>query len=749
VAVELNERQREAVMHGEGPLLVLAGAGSGKTRVITTRIATLVERDTRPTAILALTFTNKAASEMRHRLGVMLGGRAAELWMSTFHSAAAQILRRHIHHLGYGASFSIFDEADCAKLLRQCMADEGVGEEAGAASAMAWAIDRAKNEGLGPDDLARRPLAGDALVRVYRRYQRLLKRQNAVDFGDLIMLAARVLRERPDVLERYRARLRHVLVDEYQDTNRAQYALLRLLAGGERPNLCVVGDDDQSIYGWRGAELRNILDFERDFPDAKVIRLEQNYRSTKTILAAAGAVVANNADRKGKTLWTANPHGAPVTVAVAEDDLAEARMVMAQVRRLVNAGRALRDIVVFYRTNAQSRAVEEAAMRAALPYVIVGGIRFYERKEIKDLLAYLRVLANPADDASLERIINTPARGIGDQTVAALRNAARAADVSMAEVLRSGAPVAGLATSSATRVRTFAQLLAELRAMLDGDTLAALLERVLELTAYRDRLDDGGSERTSRLENIEELLAVARDFDARAPAGEDTRARLERFLEEAALVTDWDRQDQTRDRLTLMTLHTSKGLEYPVVFMLGMEEGIFPHQRTLDDPQALEEERRVCYVGMTRARSELYLLRAERRLRFGTISERPPSRFLEEIPEQYVTLVTPSERPLRRATNAPSGPTMDYSYSQLSEPAECASSNGGLAPGTKVRHPSFGVGIVRRSEGRGEQEKLMVQFARAGMKKLIRKFAQLEIVGEIFEDDAATGEARPARYYSR
>lgn len=748
MAVELNERQREAVAHGEGPLLVLAGAGSGKTRVITTRIATLVGEGTAARSILALTFTNKAASEMRHRLGNLLAANAGEIWMSTFHSAAAQILRRHIHHLGYTGSFSIFDEQDCAKLLRQCLAEEGIGDQSGTPAAIAWAIDRAKNEGLDPEALARRPLSGEVVVRVYRRYQRLLKRQNAVDFGDLIMLAARVLREQPEVLAYYRRRLLHLLVDEYQDTNRAQYALLRLLADGERPNLCVVGDDDQSIYGWRGAEIRNILDFERDFPDATVIRLEQNYRSTKTILAAAGAVVANNSDRKGKTLWTANPQGAPVTVAVAEDDLAEARMVMAEVRRLVNAGRRLHDIVIFYRTNAQSRAVEEAAMRAAMPYTIVGGIRFYERKEIKDLLAYLRVLANPADEASLERVINTPARGIGEQTVSALRLAAREADISIVELLQLSTPVPGLATTSAGRVRGFADLLNELRATVEGDSLAAVLERVLELTSYRERLEDAGAERASRVENIDELLAVAREFDERSAADESARTRLERFLEEAALVTDWDRTAEARDRLTLMTLHTSKGLEFPVVFVLGMEEGIFPHQRTLDDPQQLEEERRLCYVGMTRARAELFLFRAERRLRFGTISERPPSRFLEEIPEQYVKLVSTAERPVRRSFSAPSGPTMDYSYSQEAPESVGGGGNpGGLAPGTKVRHPTFGVGIVRRSEGRGDQEKLMVQFARAGMKKLIRRFANLEIVSEDFDD--AGSSQRSERFYSR
>ncbi len=648
-ATQLNERQREAVEHGDGPLLVLAGAGSGKTRVITMRIAALVEAGAPTSSILALTFTNKAAAEMRGRLERVLGAHAADVWVSTFHSAGAQILRRHIHHLGYRPSFSIYDDQDRAKLIRQCMQEQNISEETLAPAAIAWAIDRAKNEALTPEDLATRPHAplGETTVRVYRSYQAALVRQNAVDFGDLIMLTVTLFRRHPDVLARYHERLRHLLVDEYQDTNRAQYLLLRQLADGDHPNVCVVGDDDQSIYGWRGAELRNILDYEHDFTGAHVIRLEQNYRSTKTILAAAGAVIANNRDRKGKTLWTTNPSGDPVTVMVAEDDLAEARFVMTEAQRLAAAGQRLDGMVVFYRTNAQSRAVEEAAMRVALPYVIVGGIRFYERKEIKDMIAYLRVLANPADDASLERIINCPTRGIGDQTVAALRAAARGAGTSIVEVLRTPQPYAsplsstatpglGLGAGPAARVREFAALLGRIEKALDGDSLAGLLERVLVETAYRDRLEAGGAERASRLEDIEELLGVAREFDARAPAGESVRERLARFLEEAALLSDWDRQEQSRERLTLMTLHTAKGLEYPVVFILGMEEGIFPHQRALEDESELEEERRLCYVGMTRARERLYLLRAERRLRFGTVSERSPSRFLDEIPENLV-----------------------------------------------------------------------------------------------------------------
>jgi DNA helicase-2/ATP-dependent DNA helicase PcrA len=749
VETELNERQREAVEHGDGPLLVLAGAGSGKTRVITTRIGRLIANGTSPDAILALTFTNKAAAEMRRRLERSLGPLAADVWISTFHSATAQVLRRHIRRLGYTASFSIYDDQDRARLIKQCMVEENIGEQALAPAVAAWAIDRAKNEALSPEEVLRRPRFGELAARIYRRYQAALERQNAVDFADLLLLAVRLFREHPDVLAGYHARLQQVLVDEYQDTNRAQYLWLRQLAAGDQPNLCVVGDDDQSIYGWRGAELRNILDFERDFPSAHVIRLEQNYRSTKTILAAAGAVVANNRGRKGKTLWTANPAGDPVRLVVAEDDLAEARFAIAEVRRLVESGRSLGEMVIFYRTNAQSRAIEEAAMRAALPYTIVGGIRFYERKEIKDLLAYLRVLANPADDASLERVINCPPRGIGDQTVAAVRAEARRTGQSMVETLRAR-PSFGVGTAPAARLREFTVLLERLDAAADGPSLAALLESVLAETSYRDRLEAGGSDRTSRLEDIDELIGVARDFDARAAASEPTRARLARFLEEAALLSDWDRAQAGRDRLTLMTLHTSKGLEYPVVFILGLEEGIFPHQRAVDDPDELEEERRLCYVGMTRARERLYLLRAERRLRFGTVSERAPSRFLDEVPESLLHHASPTanEPRLYRATprspfqrggrsTAPrvampsftlkpsedGAPVIDYSYSQVGDDGD-----GGLPAGTRVRHPTFGMGIVRRSEGRGETEKLSVQFARAGMKKLMRRFAKLEIV---------------------
>ncbi len=723
MAMELNDRQREAVGHGDGPLLVLAGAGSGKTRVITARIARLVECGVAPDAILALTFTNKAAAEMRARVARALDARAADVWLSTFHSAAATILRRHAALVGYAPSFSIYDDQDRAKLIRQCMEDENVSEQTLAPTSVAWSIDQAKNDARSPEDVAARPAGpfADVIARIYRRYQRALERQNALDFGDLILLVVRLFREHPEARARYQRRAAHLLVDEYQDTNHAQYLLLRLLAAGEQPNVCVVGDDDQSIYGWRGAQVRNILDFEHDFPSAHVVRLEQNYRSTKTILAAAGAVIANNYGRKGKTLWTDNPAGDEVVTAVAEDDLAEARLVVAEVRRLAAAGRALDEMVVFYRTNAQSRALEEAAMRAALPYSIVGGIRFYERKEIKDLLAYLRVLANPADDSSLERIINCPPRGIGEQTVAALRAAAASADVSMTDALARRIPIAGIASAAAGRLRDFGALLDRVREALDTDALADVLEAVLRETGYRDRLESGGGERASRLEDIEELLGVARDFDVRAGATESTRERLARFLEEAALVSDWDRQEAGRNRLTLMTLHTSKGLEFPIVFIVGLEEGIFPHQRALDDGDELEEERRLCYVGMTRARARLYLFRAERRLRFGTISERLPSRFLDEVPDHLTrTLLGPS-KPVRRV---PTGPVIDYSFSQeVAEDAGC-----GLAAGTRVRHPTFGVGVVRRSEGRGDGEKLSVQFARAGMKKLIRRYANLELL---------------------
>jgi DNA helicase-2/ATP-dependent DNA helicase PcrA len=729
VSLQLNDRQREAVEHGAGPLLVLAGAGSGKTRVITARIAALVEAGAPPWSMLALTFTNKAAAEMRRRLESILGDLAADLWISTFHSAAARILRRHAADIGYKPGFTIYDEADTARLIRQCMADENIGEQVITPAALGWSIDRAKNEALGPDQIARRPgnPVNEAVARVYRRYQRELERQNAVDFGDLILLVVRLFRERADVLARHHERVRHLLVDEYQDTNRAQYLMMRALAAGEAPNLCVVGDDDQAIYGWRGAELRNILDFERDFPSTRVIRLEQNYRSTKTILAAAGAVVANNSDRKGKTLWTTNAEGERVTLTIAPDDLAEARLVMAAASQLLATGRALGDAVVFYRTNAQSRALEEAAMRASVPYSIVGGIRFYDRKEIKDLLAYLRILANPADDQSLERVINVPTRGIGSQTVESLRLRARANGLSLVELVRNRGADLGLGTGPAARVRAFGVLLDRLDATIEGGSLAGLLEAVVEETDYRARLEP------AQAENVDELIGVARDLDGRAPADEPARVRLLRFLEDVALLSDWDRQEETPDRLTLMTLHTSKGLEFPVVFIVGMEEGIFPHQRALDDPAQLEEERRLCYVGMTRARERLHLFRAERRLRFGTVSDRLPSQFLDEIPAKLIEEVGPPRQQRRPrigyAVEAiPGDTTMDYSFSQ--EIPDFAVGTGGLAAGTRVRHPTFGDGIVRRSEGRGDAEKLQVQFKRAGMKKLIRRFAGLEIVAD-------------------
>ena len=753
--MDLNDRQHEAVAHGDGPVLVLAGAGSGKTRVITARIAALVEAGEPPWSILALTFTNKAAAEMRRRLEATLDTRASDVWMSTFHSASARILRRHAATLGYTSAFTIYDQQDTAKLIRQCMADENISEQTITPASLGWSIDRAKNEALEPKDISRRggPYA-DTIARVYGRYQRELARQNAVDFGDLILLVVRLFRDAPDVLAQYTGRLRHLLVDEYQDTNRAQYLLMRALASGDSPNLCVVGDDDQAIYGWRGAEVRNILDFERDFPTTRVIRLEQNYRSTKTILAAAGAVVANNADRKGKTLWTSNAEGNAVTVTVTPDDLTEARFAIAEASRQFERGRTLGDIVIFYRTNAQSRALEEAAMRATVPYTIVGGIRFYDRKEVKDLLAYLRVLANPADDQSLERIINVPTRGIGSQTLATLRLNARARAVSLAALILAGEGVDGLGTGPTGRVRAFGTLLGQLNTAVDERATAELIEMIVEETGYRDRIEPAASE------NVDELIGVARDLDANAPEGESTRERLLRFLEDVALLSDWDREEETPDRLTLMTLHTSKGLEFPVVCIVGMEEGIFPHQRALDDPAGLEEERRLCYVGMTRAREELFLFRAERRLRFGTVSERLPSQFLDEIPAHLVREVgvrprqslrsgagsRPGFRSGSRSTSRSSSrprdqasgdTTMDYSYSQEADShsdmgfgsGSELGGDGGLRTGTRVRHPTFGVGIVRRSEGRGDAEKVSVQFSRAGLKKLIRRFASLEIVG--------------------
>ena len=724
----LNPPQREAVLHTHGPLLVLAGAGSGKTRVLTHRIAHLVrDHGVEPERICAVTFTNKAAREMRERAERLLGCRSA-VWLTTFHSLCARILRRHAAAVDRRTDFAIFDESDQRALIRRVAADLGLREEQFPAVGLLHAIDRAKNDCLWPADLlaATDPTAG-TVAEVYRRYQMALAANNALDFGDLLLTLVELFQRDPAVLAAYQDRFRYLMVDEYQDTNHVQYRLLRLLGASHR-NVCVVGDDDQSIYRWRGADLRNILDFERDFPGAHVLRLEQNYRSTKNILAAAGAVIQQNRGRKGKTLWTENPTGELITVFSASDERAEARQVVHQIRQLDQGGFRAGDMAVFYRTNAQSRAIEEELVRSRIAYSIVGSTRFYDRKEIKDLLAYLRMIANPQDSVSLLRIINEPPRGIGKTTVRALEQAAAQSDVPIADIIVDAAAV-DLPPATRSRLAEFAQLCRILRAAAGGP-VTRLLRTVLAETGYLQRLEAQHTpDAEARAENVEELLTVTGEFDGTA---EDPS--LSAFLEQIALIADVDTYAAAPDHVTLMTLHNSKGLEFPVVFIIGLEEGLFPHERSLDQPEAVEEERRLCYVGFTRARERLYLLHAHRRHLYGRVQENLPARFLADIPDAL----------LRREGDAfgpePGELTVDYSYSQLPQHTRAAhrttrradlggGSNGAeFRVGQRVQHPDFGAGVVRAVEGSGEHTKLTVRFERAGLKKLMACFAALEIL---------------------
>ena len=732
VVSALNPMQQQAVLHGEGPLLLLAGAGSGKTRTLTHRVAHLIaERQVEPWRILVVTFTNKAAAELRERLQVLLGG--AELpWVSTFHAACVRILRREIAALGFTADFAIYDDQDQERLVKECLKELDVGEQVLNPRAAATLIDAAKNKGIVAADYERSDLWQERVARVYTRYQEKLRRANALDFGDLLLSTARLFVEHPGVLDRYRNRFLHVLVDEYQDTNQVQYQLTNSLASQHR-NLCVVGDDDQSIYRWRGAEIGNILDFERDYPDALVIRLEQNYRSTGTILDAAGAVVAHNTQRKGKTLWTDNPRGDPITLAVLDDDLDEARCVATEIGRLNQLGVPLRQMAVFYRANAQSRSLEEALVHRRIPYTMVGGVKFFARAEVKDILAYLRVLVNPADALSAKRIINVPARGIGAVTVerlATLEDEAGGFLPACTLALQRGMFKSG----AAQKLEAFVTLIGTLRALVTHLPFPQLAARIIEVTGYDAMLRDDPTEQgRERRQNLAELL---KGMEEHAAGGKT----LQDYLAEVALVTDLDAYDGRSDRVTLMTLHAAKGLEFAVVFMTAMEEGLFPHARVAEDD--IEEERRLCYVGMTRARQKLYLTHARRRRVFGDFQWNPRSRFIDEIPAHLLQEIAAPARvtvddgrsaprrsmpsrytPSRGAAHADTGARIVYDEESVRVVYDTDDT---LRVGSRVRHATFGVGTVQRVEGSGERQKATVLFRSVGSKKLVLKFAGLE-----------------------
>jgi len=736
----LNPPQKEAVLHGEGPLLILAGAGSGKTRVITHRIANLIlELGIHPRNILAVTFTNKAAKEMAERVGKLLGGGEVPQ-ISTFHAACGRILRKEIHHLGFESSFAIYDDKDSERLLKDVLAELDLDDKRFPPKAIGARIDDFKNRGLFPEDLdavATGDIFNERLVRIYAAYQVRLKKCNALDFGDMLIQTVRLLSEFPEVRRHYQERFQWIMVDEYQDTNPVQYRLIKLLAG-ERRNLCVVGDDDQSIYSWRGADIRNILEFEKDFPGVRVVRLEQNYRSTATILKAAGEVVRHNFGRKGKTLWTENPAGENIRYLRVESDREEARAVCREIARLRAGGVPLEEMAVFYRTNAQSRQVEEALVSEALPYHIVGGVRFYARMEVKDILAYLRVLDNPADEISLKRIVNVPARGIGTTTIDKISLQAGRGGISVYRALQDAAESGLLGAGPRSKVAAFITMMERFRGTGASLGLPELARMVMEESGYLTRLKESRDEEDAeRLENLEQLLAAMEEFSERNP---DTG--LSEFLEQVSLVSDLEQGEQGKPSVTLMTLHAAKGLEFKAVFMIGMEERLFPHVRALDDIDGMEEERRLCYVGMTRARERLYLLNARRRYLFGQDQSNPPSRFLKDIPGELLDEEGNGGGSAYR-NDRPFGQTsaIRQAYAEnhnLAAAAQFSDTNevevvpeppeeyGEVFVGMKVRHAKFGLGTIRKIEGSGDAQKAIVWFNSAGPKKLLLRFAGLE-----------------------
>jgi DNA helicase-2/ATP-dependent DNA helicase PcrA len=720
---DLNPAQRDAVLAPDGPILILAGAGSGKTRVLTYRIAYLLaERGAAPERTLAVTFTNKAAGEMRERVAAIIGASDRLPWVSTFHAFCARVLRQEAHLLGYTRNFTILDEADALTTIRQVLNETQLSDSPPAELVRAR-IDQAKNEAMRPEQLA--DAAGStrerAIGELYALYQQRLREMNSMDFGDLILLVYHLFETNREALRRWQPRAEHLLVDEYQDTNRAQYLLVRALSAGSG-NLCVVGDEDQSIYRWRGADIRNILDFERDFPHALIFKLEQNYRSTKTILAAAGAVIQNNRERKPKQLWTDNQSGEPVTYYTGLTERDEADYIAREIARLIAEGTHPAEIVLFYRVNAQSRVLEEALVRRRLPYYIVGGTRFYDHREIRDLLAYLRVLANPADAVSLERMIGAPPRGIGAKTLEIIAEVAARDQVSRFEAMGRLETESRVALRIAKQASALYSWMRELMPHLESLQVRTLLDQIIDRSGLDHYLANLADSKT-RQQNLAEMLAAASAFDAEYGAG-----GLGNFLERVALISDADQLASAAGRVTLMTLHTSKGLEFPVVFIAGMEEGLFPLMRPQDSTHEIEEERRLCYVGMTRARRLLYLTNALSRELYGNRQDAVPSRFLKEIDQALIRRIAPENaRPgvLRPPSREP---YVDYTDSQL--PDEDGAAPASLDIGAKVYHPTFGRGVIKRREGRGEGTKAWIAFERGGLKLLVLKYANLRAIAE-------------------
>ena len=732
---DLNPAQQEAVTHRGSPLLIVAGAGSGKTRVLTQRIAHLIrEEGVRPSEILAITFTNKAAREMQERVAALVGPASRAMWVMTFHSACVRILRREAARLGISTNFSIYDAADSQRLMAMVVKDLDLDPKRHPPRGLSARVSHLKNELIDEETFARRAETPQdrVLAEAYAEYQRRLRRANAFDFDDLIGSTVALLQLFPDVAEHYRRRFRHILVDEYQDTNHAQYVLVRELVGDGRDGvppaeLCVVGDADQSIYAFRGATIRNIEEFERDYPDAKTVLLEQNYRSTQTILDAANRVIARNGGRRPKRLWTDAGAGAPIATYVADDEHDEARFVADEIDALVDdAGVRPADVAVFYRTNAQSRSLEEIFVRVGLPYTVVGSVRFYERREIRDAIAYLRAIANPDDDVSVRRILNVPKRGIGDRAEEAIESFAQRERISFGAALDRAAEIPGLATRSQVQVVAFAQLLSDLRTLVEsGAGPATVLQAALEQTGYLAELQASHDPQDeTRVENLAELESVAAEYER-----DTDEPSLAGFLERVSLVADADEiPDDDDGVVTLMTLHTAKGLEFPVVFLTGMEDGIFPHIRSLGSETELEEERRLAYVGITRARERLYLSRALSRSAWGSPMHNPASRFLDEIPPELVESRRDEPALTWSGAQAASAPRPAAPVGTLRRPEPTAGTRPvvALSVGDRVLHKTFGMGTVTGTSGVGDKAEATIDFGTVGTKRLLLRYAPVD-----------------------
>ena len=727
------------MIHGDGPLLIVAGAGSGKTAVLTRRIANLInEHQVSPFAILAISFTNKAAGEVKDRVAGLVGPVALKMWIGTFHSACVRILRGNITGLGYKSGFTIYDSSDSERLLSFVMKDGNYDPKKIKPSSVLHAISRAKDELITPEMFADRAAhwMDRQIAAIYSAYQRRLQEASALDFDDIINLTVRLFREFPEIRQHYKERFQHILVDEFQDTNGAQFELVRLL-GAPDGNVAVVGDMDQSVYGFRGADYRNLARFEEAFPKAKVITLEQNYRSTQRILSAANALIEHNSARKPKNLWTDSGPGDPVVVHLSGNEHDEAAFIAMEIERLRETeGFRFKDAAVFYRTNAQSRVIEEIFTRFGIPYRIVGGLRFYDRREIKDLLAYLRVLINPADTVSLRRIVNTPRRGIGDRTIAELEGYAAVSGITLFEAIEGAEHNPAIAKRTLSGLQAFSSLMRELQDYRsDGASVREIIQVAWERSGYMAELESERSiEALGRVENLKELAGVAAEFSERVPDG-----TLEDFLAQTSLVSEQDEYDEEESTVTLMTLHNAKGLEFPIVFLTGLEEGVFPHMRSLTEPDELEEERRLAYVGITRARQRLYLTHAWSRSLWGGVNYNPPSRFLKEIPEELIKRM--GEKPRRSGgssfgSGSYSGVGGGNRANRFSRPVPTTSvrypdlerATAGWRVGQEVSHTRWGTGVITALAGSGEKAEAKIWFSDAGEKTLLLAYAPIKAV---------------------